>query len=65
MRNFDPYEARARADAKEKVGELLERFGKTDLGEFSEEEAEELLTVVIHEFGESLRAQVAELRAPF
>lgn len=65
VRNFNPYEARARADAMEKVGALLEKFGKTDLGEFSEEEAEELLTTVIHEFGESLRAQVAELRAPW
>lgn len=65
VRNFDPYEARARADAMEKVGELLERFGKTDLGEFTEEEALNLVTTVIHGFGESLRTQVAELRAPF
>lgn len=65
VRNFDPYEKTARADAVEKVGEFLGEIGKTDLGDFTEEEALDLVTAVIHEFGESLRRQVAELRAPF
>lgn len=65
VRNFDPYELTARRDAVDKVGSYLEQAGKTDLGDFTEEEALGLVTTVIHEFGESLRRQVAELRAPF
>ncbi len=65
VRNFDPYEKRARADAGDKAGAFLEGIGKTDLADLSEEEWQQFLTTVIHEFGESLRRQVAELRAPF
>lgn len=65
VRNFDPYETRARADAGEKAGEFLDSIGKSDLGELTAEEWQRFLTTVIHEFGESLRTQVAELRAPF
>lgn len=65
VRKLDPYEKTARADAVEKVGAFLGEIGKTDLGDFTEEEALDLVTAVIHEFGESLRRQVAELRAPF
>lgn len=65
MRKFDPYELTARRDAVDKIGEFLGDIGKTDLGDFTEEQALELVTLAIHEFGESLRRQVAELRAPF
>lgn len=65
VRNFDPYETRARADAGEKAGEFLDCIGKSDLADLSAEEWQKFLTTVIHEFGESLRSQVAELRAPF
>lgn len=65
VRKFDPYELRARADAGEKAGEMLDTVGKTDLAELSAEEWQRFLTTIIHEFGESLRRQVADLRAPF
>ena len=65
MRNFDPYENRARTDAGEKAGEFLDGIGKSDLAELTVEEWQKFLTTVIHEFGESLRTQIAELRAPF
>lgn len=65
VRNFDPYEMRARADAGEKAGELLDGIGKTDLAELTIEEWQKFLSTVVHEFGESLRRQVAEHRAPF
>lgn len=65
VRNFDPYEKTARREAGDKAGEFLDSIGKSDLAEMSEEEWLTFLTTVIHGFGESLRAQVAELRAPF
>jgi hypothetical protein len=65
VRKFDPYEKTARRDAMDKIGEFLRDIGKTDLGDFTEEQALELVTIAINEFGESLRRQVAELRAPF
>lgn len=65
VRNFDPYENRARADAGEKAGELLDAWGKTDLADLTTEQWLTFLKTVISEFGESLRRQVAEMRAPF
>jgi hypothetical protein len=65
VRNFDPYEMVARTDAGEKAGAVLDEIGKTDLAELTAEQWQRFLTTVIHEFGESLRRQVAELRAPF
>lgn len=65
VRNFDPYELRARTDAGEKAGAYLDALGKTDLATLTAEEWQKFLTTVIHEFGQSLRTQIAELRAPF
>lgn len=65
VRKLDPYELSARRDAVDKIGSFLEEIGKTDLGDFTEEQALELVTIAINEFGESLRRQVAEHRAPF
>lgn len=65
VRKFDPYELVARTDAGEKAGAVLDEIGKTDLAELTVEQWQRFLTTVIHEFGESLRRQVADLRAPF
>ncbi|MGX1786885.1 DUF6511 domain-containing protein [Bosea sp. NPDC055332] len=65
VRKFDPYELTARADAGEKAGEYLDQIGKTDLADLTEEQWLTFLKTVIGEFGDSLRRQVAELRAPF
>ncbi|CAN7604649.1 DUF6511 domain-containing protein [Bosea sp. LjRoot237] len=65
VRNFDPYELRARADAGEKAGELLDGWGKSNMAELTEEEWFKFLSTIIGEFGESLRRQVAEMRAPW
>lgn len=65
VRNLNPYEMTARRDAGDKAGEYLDGIGKTDLADMTEEEWLTFLKTVIGEFGESLRRQVAELRAPF
>lgn len=65
VRNLNPYEMTARRDAMEKVGEYMESVGKSDLNDFTEEEALKLVTTVIAEFGDSIRRQVGEMKAPF
>lgn len=65
MRNFDPYELIARRDAGSAAGAYLDEIGKSDLADLTEEQWLKFLAKVISGFGDSLRTQIAELRAPF
>lgn len=65
MKYFDPYENIAIADAGEKAGEYLDSIDKSDLATLTTEEWIKFLRFVVVAFGDSLRAQIAEHRAPF
>lgn len=65
VKNFDAYETKALEDAGADGGAYLEGIHKTDLADLSEGEYSEFVMMVIKGFGDSLRRQIRERRAPF
>jgi hypothetical protein len=69
VKYFDPYENIAIVDAGEKAGEYLDGLaggaGKSDLADLTTEEWIKFLRFVVVAFGDSMRTQIAENRAPF
>lgn len=65
VKNFDGYETNAVTDCVNALGRHLEGLGKTDLADFDDFEARLAVECVIREFGDSLRRQIRENRAPF
>ncbi len=65
VRSFDAYENIAVTDCVDAIGNWLGDTGKTDLAEFNEEEQRLLVTIAVKEFGDSIRRQIREGRAPF
>ncbi|MDF2809523.1 MAG: hypothetical protein K0S56_554 [Microvirga sp.] len=64
-KRLDMYEVSAIGDAMNAVGTYLEEIGKTDLGDFEDIEARTLVKRAVLEFGNSIRRQIREHKAPF
>lgn len=64
-RRLDMYEVAAVGDAVNVVGSYLSEINKTDLSEFEDIEARELVKRAVVEFGDSLRRQIRAHKAPF
>jgi hypothetical protein len=62
---LDLIEQRALVDAGDAGGQLLDGFGQTDLAALSPEKYAEYVRTVVLAFGDSVRKQVVDGRAPF
>ena len=65
VKRLDMYELSALTDAGEQGGSFLDSIGKTDLAALSELEYREFLKRVVLGFGNSIRKQIREHKAPF
>lgn len=59
------YEQEATVDAGAKGGALLDEIGETDLAKLTQEQFDSFVRAVVVGFGDSLRAQIAGMKAPF
>lgn len=64
-KRLDMYEVNALGDAMNDVGAYLSEIGKTNLADFEDIEARELVKRAVLGFGRSIRKQIREHRAPF
>lgn len=64
-REFNKYEETATLDAGNAGGELLDKWGQTDLAKLDEFQFPEFVRAIVNAFGDSIRAQVSGNAAPF
>lgn len=64
VRRWDPYEIKARQGGMDAAGEVIERYG-SDLGEYSEDQALELVGAIWRGCADELHRVLENREAPF